>query len=59
MSDRKIPLAAAICAVIHSGTSALAQETAGAAKLEPVIVTATRREVNLQEVAQSVEHCRA
>ena len=54
MSDRKISLTAAICAVLHSGTAALAQETAGAAKLDPVIVTATRREVNLQEVAQSV-----
>ena len=54
MSDRNISLAAAICAVLHSGTVALAQDTAGAAKLEPVIVTATRREVNLQEVAQSV-----
>jgi iron complex outermembrane receptor protein len=54
MTNRKIPLAAAICAVLHPAYSAVAQETPESSKLEAVIVTATRREVNLQEVSQSV-----
>ena len=54
MTNRKIPLTAAICAVLNPAYSALAQDAPEASKLEPVIVTATRREVNLQEVSQSV-----
>jgi outer membrane receptor protein involved in Fe transport len=54
MTDRKIPLAAAIFSVLNPATAALAQSAAGSNTLEPVIVTATRREVNLQDVSQSV-----
>lgn len=56
MTDRKIPLAAAIFAVLNPATAALAQSTPApaASKLEPVIVTATRREINIQNVSQSV-----
>ncbi|HTL50779.1 MAG TPA: TonB-dependent receptor [Steroidobacteraceae bacterium] len=54
MTDRKIPLAAAIFAVLNPATAALAQSTPAANALEPVIVTATRREINMQDVAQSV-----
>jgi outer membrane receptor protein involved in Fe transport len=54
MTNHRIPLAAAICAVLHPGIAAHAQESAETTGLEPVIVTATRREVNLQDVAQSV-----
>ena len=54
MTDRKIPLAAAICAVLQPATVALAQQTPDPTKLEAVVVTATRREVDLQDVAQSV-----
>ena len=54
MTDRKIPLAAAICAVLQPASVALAQQAPDPTKLESVVVTATRREVNLQEVAQSV-----
>ncbi len=54
MNHRRIPLAAAICAVINPGAAVLAQDTADTTKLESVIVTATRREIDLQDVAQSV-----
>ena len=54
MTDRKIPLAAAICAVLQPASVALAQQAPDPTKLESVVVTATRREVNLQDVAQSV-----
>lgn len=54
MTDRSIPLAAAICAVLQPASVALAQRAPDPTKLEPVVVTATRREVNLQNVAQSV-----
>jgi len=54
MTNRKLPLTAAICAVLNPAYSAIAQEAPEASRLEPVIVTATRREVNLQEVSQSV-----
>jgi iron complex outermembrane recepter protein len=54
MTDRKIPLTAAIFAVLNPAYAALAQDAPAASRLEPVIVTATRREVNLQNVAQSV-----
>jgi outer membrane receptor protein involved in Fe transport len=54
MTDRKIPLAAAICAALNQSTVALAQQQPDPSKLEPVIVTATRRAVNIQDVAQSV-----
>ncbi len=55
MNDRMTPFAAAILATLYPASAALAQRTASdGAKLEEVIVTATRREVNLQDVAQSV-----
>ena len=54
MTDQRIPLAAAICAALHPASAALAQRAAEPTGLEPVVVTATRREVNLQDVAQSV-----
>ena len=55
MKNHKIPLTAAIFAVLNPAYSALAQRcTLKPSKLEAVIVTATRREVNLQDVAQSV-----
>jgi outer membrane receptor protein involved in Fe transport len=54
MIDQRIPLAAAICAVLHPASAALAQRASEPTGLEPVVVTATRREVNLQDVAQSV-----
>src|SRR5687768_3356237 len=54
MQNRRISLTAAICAVLNPAYSAIAQDAAESSRLEPVIVTATRREVNLQEVAQSV-----
>ena len=53
MTNRKIPLTAAICAVLNPAYSAIAQD-APETKLEAVIVTATRREMNIQEVSQSV-----
>ncbi|MGH8221797.1 MAG: TonB-dependent receptor, partial [Woeseiaceae bacterium] len=53
--DRKTPLAAAILAVLHPASAALAQRAASeGTRLEEVVVTATRRELNLQDVAQSV-----
>jgi outer membrane receptor protein involved in Fe transport len=55
MNDRMTPLAAAIFAVLYPATGALAQRAASdGARLEEVVVTATRREQNLQDVAQSV-----
>jgi outer membrane receptor protein involved in Fe transport len=54
MTDRKLPLAAAICAVLNPASVALAQQAPEPSGLEPVIVTATRREVDIQNVAQSV-----
>ena len=56
MTEHKTPLAAAIFASLYPASQALAQEAPapGATGLEPVIVTATRREQNLQDVPQSV-----
>jgi iron complex outermembrane recepter protein len=56
MTDRKIPLTAAIFAVLNPATAALAQTAPAPAanKLEAVVVTATRREINIQDVSQSV-----
>ncbi len=57
MNDRITPLAAAIFAVLYPASAALAQQTpppATATRLEPVTVTATRRNENLQDVGQSV-----
>jgi len=54
MGDRRIPLAAAICAALNPAYSAIAQPAPETNKLEPVIVTATRRAIDLQNVAQSV-----
>jgi outer membrane receptor protein involved in Fe transport len=54
MTNRKIPLTAAICAALNPAYLAIAQDAPEANRLEAVIVTATRREVNLQDVSQSV-----
>ena len=57
MTEQKTPLAAAIFATLYPAAQGLAQEAEQAAagpRLEPVIVTATRRSENLQTVAQSV-----
>ncbi|MBP9129217.1 MAG: TonB-dependent receptor [Steroidobacteraceae bacterium] len=49
------PLAAAIVAVLYPAAMTLAQGASPAAgQLEEIVVTATRRDVNLQNVAQSV-----
>ena len=49
------PLTAAVLAVLYPGTMTLAQSADPAAsQLEAIVVTATRRELNLQKVAQSV-----
>ena len=47
------PLAAAVVSALYPGSQVSAQAT-DAAKLEEIIVTATRRELNLQKVAQSI-----
>ncbi len=54
------PLAAAVFAVLYPASQATAQAQEGRAaseraRLEPVVVTATRRQENLQDVAQSVQ----
>src|SRR5688500_11573896 len=54
MTNRKLPLAPAICAALNPAYSAIAQDAPEASKLDAVIVTATRREMNIQEVSQSV-----
>jgi iron complex outermembrane receptor protein len=57
MTDQKTPLAAAIFATLYPASQAIAQETPPAPEatgLEPVLVTATRRSEDLQDVAQSV-----
>ncbi|MGH8249267.1 MAG: TonB-dependent receptor [Steroidobacteraceae bacterium] len=60
MIDRRMtPLAAAVFAVLYPASQANAQaqqelSDADRARLEPVIVTATRRQQNMQEVPQSV-----
>ena len=48
------PLAAAIIAALNPVTPALAQEDEQGTGLEEIIVTATRREINLQDVPQSI-----
>ncbi|MBM4220205.1 MAG: TonB-dependent receptor [Gammaproteobacteria bacterium] len=53
MFEQKTPLALAILSVLYPATSALAQEHQ-AGRLEEVVVTATRREINLQSVSQSI-----
>jgi len=53
MTDQKTPLALAILSVLYPATGALAQEPE-AGRLEEVVVTATRREINLQTVSQSI-----
>jgi iron complex outermembrane receptor protein len=53
MSRQKTPLAAAVFAALYPATTVLAQD-ASAGRLEEVIVTATRREINIQDVPQSV-----
>ncbi len=55
MNDRMTPLAAAIFATLYPASAALAQRAPSeGTRLEPVVVTATRRNENLQDVAQSV-----
>lgn len=56
MADKRFvlkPLAAAVLTALSPATPALAQE-AKPVGLEEVVVTATRRELNLQDVAQSI-----
>ena len=48
------PLAAAVSAALAPGMAAHAQEGGGAA-LEEIIVTATKREENLQEIPASIQ----
>ena len=56
MTDQKTPLAAAIFASLYPASQAIAQEAAPQATgLEPVIVTATRRETDLQSTPLSVQ----
>ncbi len=53
MTLQKTPLAAAIIAALYPATALLAQ-TPEAGRLEEVVVTATRREINVQSVPQSI-----
>ena len=53
-ASRATPLAIAIASVLYPAAATLAAQGSGNDTLEEVIVTATRREVNLQDVAQSV-----
>ena len=53
MTLQKTPLAAAIIAALYPATAVLAQSPE-ASRLEEVVVTATRREINIQNVPQSV-----
>ncbi len=49
------PLAAAIVTALYPASATLAQRAEGdRGRLEEIVVTATRRELNLQEVAQSI-----
>ena len=55
MNERMTPLAAAVFAALYPAAAALAQQApADATKLEQVVVTATRRSENLQDVGQSI-----
>jgi len=49
------PLTAAILATLYPSLSLGQQDQAESGKLETIIVTATRRELNLQEVGQSIQ----
>lgn len=49
MNLQKTPLAAAILAALYPATAPLAQNPE-AGRLEEVVVTATRREINIQSV---------
>src|SRR5262245_45963351 len=51
---RTTPLATAIVAALHPGSAALAQRADESGRLEEIVVTATRRELNLQTVSQSI-----
>src|SRR5262245_59906439 len=57
--EQKTPLAAAVIAALYPATQGLAQENqadrAIGTRLEPVVVTATRRQEVLQDVGQSVQ----
>jgi outer membrane receptor protein involved in Fe transport len=48
------PLAGAVIAALHPSAPALAQEDT-TARLEEIIVTATKREINLQDVPHSID----
>jgi outer membrane receptor protein involved in Fe transport len=53
MTVQKTPLAAAIVSALYPATEALSQAPQ-AGRLEEVVVTATRREINVQTVSQSI-----
>jgi outer membrane receptor protein involved in Fe transport len=53
MIEQKTPLALAIIAVLYPTANALAQQ-AEVRRLDEVVVTATRREINVQNVPQSI-----
>jgi len=57
LSLLRTPLAASIASVLYPGTSAIAQDeqVVDETVLEEVIVTATLREVNMQDVPQSIQ----
>lgn len=54
MNYRNTPLAAAILAALYPAVGNTQQRASDSTRLEEVTVTATRRELNLQDVAQSV-----
>ncbi len=49
------PIAAAVSAALVTPAAALAQEEGSSATLEEIIVTATKREANLQTIPSSIQ----